>query len=50
MFARFGISVEVISDNGPQFDSLDMKEVSEIYGFRNTYHNESSLSPNKWLG
>ena len=36
IFARFGIPAEVISDNGPQFNSQDMKEFSEIYGFRHT--------------
>ena len=36
IFARFGIPAEVTSNNGPQFNSQDMKEFSEIYGFRHT--------------
>ena len=36
MFSRFGIPVEVISDNGPRFDSQEMMQFSEDYGFRHT--------------
>jgi len=33
IFARFGIPRTMISDNGPQFDSKEMKEFSQSYGF-----------------
>ena len=32
IFARFGIPAEMISDNGPQFNSQEMTEFSETYG------------------
>ena len=32
--SRFGIPAETVSDNGPQFNSQEMKEFSETYGFR----------------
>lgn len=34
MFARYGIPSTLISDNGPQFSSAEMKEFAEAYGFR----------------
>ena len=33
IFARFGIPAEMVSHNGPQFSSQEMKEFSETYGF-----------------
>ena len=33
MFARYGIPVTLVSDNGPQFSSAEMKEFAEAYGF-----------------
>ena len=33
MFARYGIPATLISDNGPQFISAEMKEFAETYGF-----------------
>ena len=33
MFAHYGIPNTLISDNGPQFSSAEMKEFSEVYGF-----------------
>ena len=33
IFARYGIPVTLISDNGPQFTSVEMKQFAEIYGF-----------------
>ena len=33
MFARYGILVTLVSDNGPQFSSAEMKEFTEAYGF-----------------
>ena len=35
-FARFGIPTTVITDNGPQFDSQDMKEFAKAYEFQHT--------------
>ena len=32
-FARFGIPAKMVSDNGPQLSSQEMKEFSETYGF-----------------
>ena len=34
IFARFGIPAEMVSDNGPRFNSQEMTEFSETYGFR----------------
>ena len=34
IFARFGIPTTLIFDNGPQFDSQEMKEFSQSYGFQ----------------
>ena len=34
MFACYGISSTLISDNGPQFSSVEMKEFAEAHGFR----------------
>ena len=39
VFARHGISEEVVIDNGPQFASEDMKEFTTHYGF---HHSTSS--------
>ena len=39
MFARYSIPVTLISDNGPQFTSAEMRQFAEIYGF---YHITSS--------
>ena len=39
IFARFGIPEIVVSNNGPQFVSMEMKEFSELYRFQ---HNTSS--------
>ena len=36
IFARFGIPEIVVSDNGPQFVSMEMKEFSELYRFQHT--------------
>ena len=33
MFAQYGIPVTLVSDNGPQFSSAEMKEFTETYGF-----------------
>ena len=35
MFAHYGIPATLISDNGPQFSSAEMKEFAETYGFHN---------------
>jgi len=34
IIARLGIPTEMVSDNGPEFSSQEMKEFSERYGFR----------------
>ena len=36
IFARFGVPEIVVSDNGPQFVSKEMKEFSELYRFQHT--------------
>ena len=33
IFARYGIPATLISDNGPQFASVEMKQFAETYGF-----------------
>ena len=33
MFCRYGIPATLISDNGPQFSSAEMKQFAEAYGF-----------------
>ena len=33
IFARHGIPATFVSDNGPQFDSQEMKRFAECYGF-----------------
>ena len=33
LFARFGILAEMVTDNGPQFASYEMKQFSNTYGF-----------------
>ena len=36
IFARHGIPKEMISDNGPQYSSLEYKKFTEEYGFLHT--------------
>ena len=36
IFARFGIPVILVTDNGPQFDSLEMKQFAQVYEFQHT--------------
>jgi len=36
MFSRFGIPETLITDNGPQFDSQEMKQFAESYNFNHT--------------
>ena len=33
VFSRHGIPTTVVSDNGPQYSSLEMREFAESYGF-----------------
>ena len=33
IFARFGIPATMVTDNGPQFDSHEMKEFAQAYDF-----------------
>ena len=33
MFCRYGIPATLVSDNGPQFSSAEMKQFAEAYGF-----------------
>lgn len=34
IFARYGVPSQFVSDNGPQFDCLEMKKFAKKYGFR----------------
>ena len=34
VFARHGIPSTVVSDNGPQYDSAEMKTFASLYGFK----------------
>lgn len=43
IFARHGIPVTVVSDNGPQFSSREFKQFSKLYGF--THHTSSPKHP-----
>ena len=36
IFARFGIPDIMVTDNGPQFDSHEMKEFAQAYEFQHT--------------
>jgi len=36
IFARFGIPTTMVTDNGPQFDSHEMKEFAQAYEFQHT--------------
>ena len=36
IFARFGVPATMITDNGPQFDSHEMKEFAQAYEFQHT--------------
>ena len=36
IFARFGIPAAMVTDNGPQFDSYEMKEFAQVYDFQHT--------------
>ena len=36
IFARFGISTTLVTDNGPQFDSQDMKAFTQSYEFQHS--------------
>ena len=36
LFGRYGIPEEVISDNGPQYISQEMKTFTDTYGFKHT--------------
>jgi len=36
IFARFGISATMVTDNGPQFDSHEVKEFAQAYEFQHT--------------
>ena len=36
LFGRYGIPEEVISDNGPQYISQEMKNFTDTYGFKHT--------------
>ena len=41
VFSRYGIPHTVINDNGPQYDSVEMKQFASTYGF-----NHVTSSPN----
>ena len=43
----FGIPAEMVSDNGPQFSSQEMKEFSEKYGFRHITTGPHYPQPNE---
>ena len=34
IFSRHGVPLVLMSDNGPQFDSSDMKQFANTYGFK----------------
>ena len=46
IFARHGIPQTVINDNGPQYDSTEMKEFSSAYGFKHVTSSPYYLQSN----
>ena len=49
MFSRFGIPAEMVTDNGPQFDSTDMMAFCSSYGFRHIKTSPTIHKPTAWL-
>ena len=48
IFARYGIQSTLISDNGPQFTSVEMKQFAETYGFDHAHYHKPILPISQW--
>ena len=49
IFARWGVPLEVVSDNGPQFSSESFSKFAKNYGFKHTRQAPIIHNPMAWL-